>query len=403
MFRISEYMREVKSPTPITPRRQPKGPVVIWNLIRRCNLTCKHCYSISADIDFPGELSTTQVFDVMQDLKSFGVPVLILSGGEPLLRPDIFEVSQCAKAMGFYVGLSTNGTLIDEQNIEQIADVGYDYVGISLDGTRDTHDRFRQKEGAYQASLAAIRLCHRHGIKVGMRFSITRDNAAELSAMLRLMDQEHVDKFYLSHLNYGGRGHRHRKNDASHRISRRAMDLLFEKCWADVESNRSREYVSGNNDADGVYFLHWVRQHFPERYDHLQQKLEQWGGNSSGVNIANIDNLGNVHPDTFWWNYNLGNVKERAFSKIWTDTSDPIMAGLKSRPRPLRGRCKVCHHQSICGGNTRVRAFQTTGDPWAEDPACYLIDDELGIEPSQYCNDGPVPMDLDKRQIRFAS
>ena len=396
-------MREVKSPTPVTPSRQPKGPVVIWNLIRRCNLTCKHCYSISADIDFPGELSTTQIFNVMQDLKTFGVPVLILSGGEPLLRRDIFEISQRAKAMGFYVGLSTNGTLIDEQNIEQIADVGYDYVGISLDGTRETHDRFRQKEGAYDASLAAIRLCHRHGIKVGMRFSITKNNASELPAMLRLMDLERVDKFYLSHLNYGGRGHRHRKHDVSHLISRRAMDLLFEKCWADIELDRRREYVSGNNDADGVYFLQWVEEHFPERYSHLQQKLTQWGGNSSGVNIANIDNLGNVHPDTFWWNYNLGNVKERAFSKIWTDTADPIMAGLKSRPRPLRGRCYVCRYQSICGGNTRVRAFQTTGDPWAEDPACYLTDDELGIEPNQYLNDGPVPMDLDKRQVRFAS
>lgn len=394
MFRISQYMREIKSPTPISQPRQPKGPVVIWNLIRRCNLTCKHCYSISADIDFPGELSTDQIFSVMDDLKSFAVPVLILSGGEPLLHPDIFQISQSAKKMGFYVGLSTNGTLIDERNIEQIADVGYDYVGVSLDGTQATHDRFRQKDGAYKASLAGIRLCHQHGIKVGMRFSITKDNAIELPAMLKLMDEEGVDKFYLSHLNYGGRGNRHRSNDVSHEIGRRAMDLLFEKCWADIESGRGREYVSGNNDADGVYFLKWIKHRFPERYKHLRQKLRQWGGNSSGVNIANIDNLGNVHPDTFWWDYNLGNVKERAFSKIWTDISDPVMAGLKSRPRPLRGRCRVCLFQDICGGNTRVRAFQTTGDPWAEDPACYLTDNELGIEPHQYANDGPVPFDL---------
>lgn len=403
MFRISQYMQELKSPTPLTPPRQPKGPVVIWNLIRRCNLTCKHCYSISADIDFPGELSTDQIYRVMDDLRAFGVPVLILSGGEPLLRPDIFEISKRAKDMGFYVGLSTNGTLIDQRNIGRIVDIGYDYVGVSLDGTSPTHDQFRQKQGAYDASLAAIRLCLQHGIKVGMRFSITQANAAELKTMLELMDEEGVDKFYLSHLNYGGRGHRHRANDVSHTISRRAMDVLFDRCWGDVQSGRRREYVSGNNDADGVYFLFWVQRHFPQHHDHMQRKLQNWGGNSSGVNIANIDNLGNVHPDTFWWNYNLGNVKERPFSDIWTDVSDPIMAGLKTSPRPLRGRCGVCYYSDICGGNTRVRAFQTTGDPWAEDPACYLSDTELRIEPSQYRHDGPVPMAVAKRSIRFAS
>ena len=141
-------MQEIHQPTPLGPRRVPPGPVVIWNLIRRCNLTCLHCYSISADKDFPGELSTTEVFKVMDDLKAFQVPVLILSGGEPLMRPDIFDISRRAKDMGFYVGLSTNGTLIDEKMIEPIAAIGYDYVGISIDGIRATHDRFRRLEGA---------------------------------------------------------------------------------------------------------------------------------------------------------------------------------------------------------------------------------------------------------------
>ena len=152
MFRISQYMQEILSPTPLGPKRHPPGPVVIWNLIRRCNLTCEHCYSISADKDFPGELNTQEVFKVMDDLKAARVPVLILSGGEPLLRPDIFEISARAKAMGFYVGLSTNGTLIDERNIERIAAIGYDYVGISIDGLRATHDRFRRLDGAFDAS-----------------------------------------------------------------------------------------------------------------------------------------------------------------------------------------------------------------------------------------------------------
>ncbi|WP_419606910.1 heme d1 biosynthesis radical SAM protein NirJ [Thiolapillus sp.] len=379
MFRITQYMKEILDPKPLGPKRNPPGPVVIWNLIRRCNLTCKHCYSISADTDFPNELSTEQVFGVMDDLKQFGVPVLILSGGEPLLRPDIFDIAHRAKDMGFYTALSTNGTLIDDSNIEKIADVGFDYLGISIDGIRETHDKFRRKEGAFDASLAALRRCHDLGIKVGLRFTMTQDNAAELPQLLQLMDDEGIDKFYFSHLNYAGRGNKNRKDDTHFKTTRWAMDLLFERTMEDVKKGRNTEFVTGNNDADGVYLLQWVKRHYSEQAEHIQARLEQWGGNSSGVNISNIDNQGRVHPDTMWWHYDLGNVKERPFSEIWQDTSDPIMAGLKQHPRPVTGRCGKCAYLNICNGNTRVRALQLTDDPWAEDPACYLSDEEIGL------------------------
>lgn len=380
MFRLSQYMQELVNPTPAGPRRDLPGPVVIWNLIRRCNLTCKHCYSISADTNFPGELNTAQVFSVMDDLKAARVPVLILSGGEPLLRPDIFEIAHRAKEKGFYTALSSNGTLITEANIDHIAAVDFNYVGVSLDGIADTHDRFRRKEGAFDESLAGIRLCRELGVKVGVRFTMTQDNADDLPALLKLVEAERIDRFYFSHLNYAGRGNKNRKDDAHHQLTRWAMDLLFETCWNDVLAGRVREFTTGNNDADGVYFLHWVERHFPEKAQHLRAKLVQWGGNASGVNVANIDNLGNVHPDTMWWHHTLGNVKERAFGEIWADTSDPLMVGLKARPRHVKGRCGDCAFFDICGGNTRVRAQQLTGDAWQEDPACYLDDGEIGLE-----------------------
>jgi heme d1 biosynthesis radical SAM protein NirJ len=379
MFRISRYLQAVRSPRPLPPERQPTGPVVIWNLVRRCNLACKHCYSTSADIDFEGELNTREVFSVMDDLRDYGVPVLILSGGEPLMRPDIFEISRRAKAKGFYVGLSSNGTLIDEDNIEDIGEVGYDYVGISIDGIEATHDRFRRRKGAFAEAMQGIGLTRDQGIKVGLRFTLTEDNAQELPQLLDLLDEERIDKFYLSHLNYAGRGNRNRASDVVHQTTRWAMDLIFERCWDELARGVKREYVTGNNDADGVYLLHWLRRRFPQGEERLRTLLERWGGNASGINIANIDNLGNVHPDTFWWNYSLGNVRQRRFSEIWEDLSDPIMAGLKQRPRPLEGRCGECAYLSICGGNTRTRAFQTTGNLWAEDPACYLSDEEIGV------------------------
>lgn len=377
MFRLSQFMREVLEPTPLTPARKPPGPVVIWNLIRRCNLTCKHCYTTSADIDFPGELSTPEIYAVMDDLKAFKVPVLILSGGEPLLHPDIFAISRRARDMGFYVALSSNGTLIGQSNIAQIAAIDYQYIGVSLDGMREAHDKFRRKQGSFDASLAGIRLCREHGIKAGIRFTLTQDNAHDFEALLQLMDDEDIDKFYLSHLNYGGRGNKNRKDDAEFRLTRQVMEVLFEKSLSWEAQGLHREVVTGNNDADAVYFLHWVKRRFPARTEHIQAKLQQWGGNASGVNVANIDNLGNVHPDTFWWHYGLGNVRKRLFSEIWPDVSDPLMAGLKASPRPLQGRCGSCHYQAICNGNTRVRAQQLTGDCWAEDPGCYLTDAEI--------------------------
>jgi heme d1 biosynthesis radical SAM protein NirJ len=379
MFRVSQFMEEIAGRAPRRAAGTPSGPVVIWNLVRRCNLTCRHCYSISTDKDFPGELSTDEILAVMNDLRAFGVPVLILSGGEPLLRPDLFSIAARAKAMGFYVGLSSNGTLIDAPMADRIAQAAFDYVGVSLDGLRATHDRFRGQEGAFDLSLAGLRLCRDRGVRVGARYTMTEDNAQDLPALLRLLDAEGIDKFYFSHLNYAGRGNKHRADDARHRTTRAAMDLLFETAWGYASRRIAKEFVTGNNDADGAYLLHWVRERFPQMAAAIEARLLQWGGNASGVNVANIDNEGNVHPDTMWWHYRLGSVRQRPFSTIWQDIGDPLMAGLKQRPRPVTGRCGSCRHLAICNGNTRVRAQQLTGDPWAEDPGCYLTDEEIGV------------------------
>jgi heme d1 biosynthesis radical SAM protein NirJ len=381
MLRLSRALMEVLRPAPAgraAGAAGPGGPVVIWNLIRRCNLTCLHCYSISADVDFPGELGTAEVLRVMEDLKAFGVPALILSGGEPLLRKDIFEIAAHAKSLGLYTALSTNGTLIDAPLAARIHGTGFDYVGISLDGLQATHDRFRRKQGAFGKSLAALRLCRDLGVKVGVRFTLTQDNAADLPGLLDLVEDEHIDRFYLSHLNYAGRGNVNRKRDAHFRVTREALELLFARAWDAARRGVAKDFVTGNNDADGVYLLHWVRRNLPELdAARLRAILAAWGGNASGVNVANIDNLGNVHPDTMWWDCTLGNVRSRPFADIWRDTRHPIMAGLKLRPRQVKGRCATCAYFDVCGGNTRVRAMKVSGDPWAEDPGCYLEDEEI--------------------------
>ncbi len=392
MFRLSPYMNMLVHDDWPAPRQgdnnggdtagrhvRPTGPVVIWNLIRRCNLLCKHCYAISGNADFPGELTFEQVCAVMDDLKDFGVPALILSGGEPLLRPDIFDIARRAKEMGFFTALSTNGVLIDERIIPVLREIGFDYIGISLDGIGAVHDAFRGMHGAFDKSLNALRLCRDDGLPVGLRFTMTRDNAHQFEEMIGLAIAEDIPRFYVSHLVYAGRGNKNRMDDTDIRLTRQTMLRLF--AWAEEEAHAEsgRQIVTGNNDADGVFLLLWAREHYPDRVARLEQELRRWGGNASGMMVANIDNVGDVHPDTMWWHYTLGNVKQRPFSEIWEDVSDPLMAGLKQRPRPVHGRCGRCRHLDICNGNTRVRAQQLTGDAWAEDPACYLSDEEIGV------------------------
>lgn len=395
MFRLSRYLRELLNACgqqdlpAFVPVCKPPGPVVIWNLIRRCNLTCKHCYATSVDKDFPGELTTEQAITVLNDLRhgspTLRVPAVILSGGEPLLRHDIFTLAKHAKSLGLHTSLSSNGTLIDASKVALIVEAGFDYVGISLDGLAETHDRFRRKAGAFAESLAALRLCRDAGLKVGVRFTLTQDNAHDLPPLLQLIADEGIPRFYFSHLNYAGRGNKHRKDDAHHQMTRQAMDLLFETCLKRLEADPASEleFTTGNNDADAVYFLHWAEQRFadtPAALDRLRQQLATWGGNASGLYVANIDNLGNVHPDTMWPSCTLGNVLERPFSTIWQETSLPLFAALKQQPRPVEGRCARCQYLGTCGGNTRVRALQLTGNPWAEDPGCYLDDHEIGLE-----------------------
>jgi heme d1 biosynthesis radical SAM protein NirJ len=380
MFRLTQYMRELVDPTPVRMRRGEVKPVVIWNLTRRCNLRCRHCYTTSADVPFPGELTHAQAMGVLEDLKEFGIPALILSGGEPLSRFDFFDLAERAKALDFrHLSLSTNGTRIAE-HADRIADLGFDYVGISLDGIGAMNDWFRGVPGAYDQALAGVRACKARGVKVGLRFTITEDNARLLPAMLDLCDSEGVDKFYLSHLVYAGRGDKHRGEDLRHDPSRRAMVDLIDRAWIAVAEDQPLEIVTGNNDADAVFFLAWVRRNFEaKKAAQVEAHLRAWGGNSSGLGVANIDPQGRVHPDTYWSDYTVGNVKQRPFSVLWTG-ADPMLATLRQRPRPLGGRCGACAFKDICGGNTRIRALQVTGDPWAEDPACYLSNAEIGVE-----------------------
>lgn len=356
------------------------GPVVVWNSTRTCNLRCVHCYMDSDARKYQGELSTTEAKGFIDDLAEFKVPVLLLSGGEPLIRPDFFELAEYARDKGIRPTLSTNGTLITREVAQRIKDIGVGYVGISLDGLREVNDKFRGREGAFQAAMEGIRNCVAVNQRVGLRFTINSHNLAELDHIFDFIEEEQINRVCFYHLVYSGRGNQMVEEDVSPAQSRQAMETIIRRTIDFQKRGLKKEILTVDNHCDGVYLYLRALKEDPERAPAIKDLISMNGGNRSGIAFAAVDPAGYVHPDQFTQHISFGNVRERKFRDIWTDTSHPILAGLKDRKPLLKGRCAQCRFLDNCNGNFRTRAQAVTGDFWESDPACYLTDEEIGIK-----------------------
>jgi radical SAM protein with 4Fe4S-binding SPASM domain len=357
-----------------------RRPIVVWNLTRTCNLKCVHCYTASDAKKYPGEIDTAKAKEVLDDLAEFKVPAVLFSGGEPLVRPDLFELAAHARSRGLHVVLSTNGTLIDHPIAQKLKDLEFAYVGISLDSAIPAvHDEFRGMQGAFERTMKGFRHCREVGQKVGLRLTLTRHTAQNLDKLFDLIEAEGIDRACFYHLCPAGRG-----KDIfapTPEQARAAVDTIITRTNDLLSRGKRVEILTVDNHCDGPY-LHLRMQR--ENHPRAQQVLDmlQWNGGgrySSGVGIADIDFLGNVHADQFSMYRSFGNVKERKFSEIWEDLSNPILAGLKNRLPLLEGRCAACKFKEFCAGGLRARAEISTGDPWASDPGCYLTDEEIGL------------------------
>ncbi|MEE9514495.1 MAG: 12,18-didecarboxysiroheme deacetylase [Candidatus Brocadiales bacterium] len=356
-----------------------KKPVVVWNMGQRCNLKCIHCYSQSRDIEYPGELATEDAKAMLDDLANYGAPVILFSGGEPLMREDLLELAHHAKSKGLRAVISTNGTLITREKAKELKSVGLSYVGVSLDGMKETNDRFRAVEGAFDMAIQGIRNCMAEGIKVGLRFTINKGNAQDIPDIFELIYNEGIPRVCFYHLVYAGRGSKLIKEDLNHEETRRVVDLIMDKTKEMHDRGHKLEVLTVDNHADGPYLYMRMKGENPKRAAEVYELLQMNEGNSSGKGLACISWDGAVHPDQFWRHIILGNVKDRPFSEIWDDISNPLMARLKDKKPHLKGRCTECRWLNICGGNFRARAEAYYGDMWAPDPACYLTDEEIGI------------------------
>lgn len=355
-------------------------PIVVWNCTRQCNLHCLHCYSNASYQSSAEALTTGEGRKLIGDLAEFGVPVLLFSGGEPLLREDIFELASLAREQGIRPVLSTNGILITKEVAKEICNVGFEEVGISVDGIGATNDHFRGKKGAYQAALEGIRNCIALEMRVSLRLTITAYNYREIPAIFDLVEREGIARVCFYHLVYAGRASNLRNDDLSHSETRALLDLICERTLDLYRRGKLKEILTVANHADGVYIYLKLKEQNPERAAKLLALLRRNGGNNSGIRIGAIDDSGNVHPDQFWWHYSLGNVRQHKFGDIWTDSSEPLLRGLRERKKLLKGRCHHCQYLDMCNGNMRVRAEAVSDDVWAEDPACYLTDTEIGLD-----------------------
>ena len=360
--------------------REGMGPVVVWNSTRTCNLKCRHCYMSSDAKKYQNELTTAEAKQFIDDLADFNVPVLLFSGGEPLIRPDFFELADYAAKKGVRPTLSTNGTLITPEVARKIKDIGVGYVGISLDGLREVNDKFRGKAGAFEAAMNGIKNCVAVDQRVGLRFTINHHNIQELENIFDFIEEENINRVCFYHLVYSGRGNQMMDEDVTAEESRRAMDIIIRRTRDFEERGLKKEILTVDNRCDGVYMYLKALQ---EGKDELAQQIKKYismnGGNRSGMAFAEVDPLGYVHPDQFTQHHTFGNVRERKFGDIWQDTTNPIMAGLKDRKPLLKGRCSKCKFLDNCNGNFRTRAEARTGDFWESDPSCYLTDEEIGI------------------------
>ncbi len=368
-----------KLPSHLLQFSKDKKPVVVWNVGRRCNLRCIHCYSQSNDQDYSGELTTEEGFALIDDLAQFGSPVLLFSGGEPLMRPDLFELIAHARSKGMRAVLSTNGTLITKEIAQKLKDFDLSYVGVSLDGLEKIHDSFRGKKGAFKDAINGLRNCQEVGIKVGLRFTINKKNVEDIPGIFQLLRDENIPRVCFYHLVYSGRGTEIIKEDLSHDDTRATVDLLMRETKQLFSEGIETEVLTVDNHSDGVYLYLKMKEEGHERADDVLELLKMNGGNSTGNGIGCVSWDGAVHADQFWRHETFGNVKDRPFSEIWTDLSNPLMAKLKDKKPHVKGRCAKCKYLDICGGNFRVRAEAVHNDLWMEDPACYLTDEEIGL------------------------
>ncbi len=350
---------------------QAKGyiPLVIsWNITMKCNLKCSHCYINSVERGLPEELSTEEAKELIDQIASVSKPLLIISGGEPLLRPDLFAIIQYAKSKGLKVGIGSNGTLINKEKAKKLREAGVDTVSISLDSIHpEKHDSFRGVKGAWQKAVNAIKNLKDEGILIQVNTTVTKENYSEIGQILDFVERLGVENFHLFFLVPTGRG-------------ARLEDITPEMYENMIMQTLKILHRHGLNVkfSCAPQFMRIMHQ-TGSQMRHVQSSMR---GCIAGFYYCRIYPTGDVTPCPYM-PIKLGNIREKSFKEIWFTSK--VLNDIRN-PDKLKGKCGKCHYRHICGG-CRARAYGLTanfidlcgdlheptelkGDYMAEEPWC---------------------------------
>lgn len=361
------------------PERRTVKPIVVYNCTPKCNLRCVHCYSSSEQSSCGKTLSTEQAKELIDKIAAFGCPVLLFSGGEPLLREDLFELLAYAKAQGVRTVLSTNGTLITDERAKQLSELNLSYAGISIDGPQDIHDRFRATDGAFQSTLEGIANCHRHNIRTGLRFTMTRDNIDQIPQIFQIALDSGIKRICFYHLIRTGRAEVLNDCVPEPGQIRQAVNAIIDLTDIFVKEGKLEEVLTVGNHADGAFLLRRMEKENHPNLAQARELLQRAAGNRIGQNICSINWDGEVYPDQFWRNYSLGNIMEQSFADIWQNEGDAVMKILRSKTDYKDPKCARCKWFDLCKGNFRSLTGKADIADWQNEPGCYLSEQEIKV------------------------
>lgn len=351
-------------------------PVVVWRCTQACNLNCIHCYAHATPEPVFQELTTDEAENMIGDLAASGVSTLVFSGGEPLMRKDLFELARIAKSQEMGVILSTNGTLLTENMANELKTIGCSYVSVSLAGTGQANDYFRGQEGAFEQAVHGIKASQNAGLKVALRIALTRHNIRHLRSLFKFIEERNIGTVFFYHLFPSGRGIE--MVDPTPEETHRAVDLILKTT---KELNAGDRYVQvfvAGNVCDGAYLYKVLLDNKDPRawriQGYLTENSERFG--SAGSEAACIDWNGNVHPNQFWLEKALGNIRTEKFLDIIKRNIVNKPSGFGNWETKLRGRCAQCRYVTLCMSGFQPAAL-TDEELRDSYPKCYLTEAEI--------------------------
>jgi len=352
---------DTDSPTGQSPVKNADLRLVAWEVTRNCNLNCAHCRAAAKNQDYAGELDTSAALRLLDQIAEVGRPIIILTGGEPLMREDIFELAEYGTQKGLRMVMAPNGTLITETVARKMIDTGIQRISVSLDGaTKERHDGFRGVEGAFEGALRGIEAAKSQGVEFQINTTISKYNYDQIPDILKLAENLGAAALHIFLLVPTGRG----KYIIDQAIT--AEEYEYTLNWFYDQKKKTPLQLKA---TCAPHYYRILRQR--ARKEGIAVTYDTHGldavtrGCLGGTAFCFVSHTGIIQPCGFL-DLNCGDITQTSFADVWWHSE--IFNALRNFDN-LKGKCGACEFKSVCGG-CRARAYEATGDYLAEEPLC---------------------------------